>query len=143
MHVREIVERASSVLYPPVVDRIPRHRALAWVPVALGVAIGLASCGTDEDPHIDQHELSGFVRDDLEGTAIRGATVTFTSDTLRRESTTTDSDGHYEMVVETDVDFGQVRAEAAGYDPAEESVFFDTDSRTVDIRMRPAAAPEM
>ena len=109
--------------------------------MALSAALGLAACGSDEDPTIEEHELSGYVRDDLEGTAIRGATVRFTSDTLYVEETSTDSDGHYEMVVISDVDFGQVRAEKEGYDPAEESVFFDTDARQIDIRLRPAGSP--
>jgi hypothetical protein len=81
-------------------------------------------------------ELSGEVRDDFSGAPIEGATVLFTSDTLLRESTTTDSDGHFEMALESDAVFGQVRAERAGYEPRERTVFFDVPSRRIDLRLR-------
>jgi len=122
-----------------------RHRVARWVPGLVAVALsalGFAGCGTEEDPNLDHFELSGLVHDDLDGHAVRGVTVTFRSDTLRMADATTDGDGHYEMVVETDVKFGQVRAERAGYEPAEASVFFDTDRRRIDLRLRPAAMME-
>ena len=103
---------------------------------ALAGLIALSSCA-DEGP-VESFELSGFVHDDLTGEGIDDATVTFVSDTLFEASTTTSGNGFYEMGVETDVPFGQVRAEKEGYRPAEATVFFDTNVRRIDLRMRPS-----
>jgi hypothetical protein len=120
-----------------------RGRVPCGVALAVGAVLGLAvGCGEEENPNVDTYELSGYVRDTLDNRAISGATVTFRSDTLRMADARTDGEGLYEMVVETDVAFGQVRAEAAGFQGAEASVFFDTPRRRVDIRLRPEGAPE-
>lgn len=87
-------------------------------------------------------ELSGRITDAVSRRPLGGATVRFTSDTLYTAQTRSDADGHYEMVVETDVPLGQVRAERAGYQPAEATVFFDTPQRRVDLALRPIAPAE-
>lgn len=105
-------------------------QSLLWLMAA-------ASIGCADDPATSQKELSGTVRDRLSNRAISRATVTFTSDTLYTESTRTDGDGHYEMVVETDTDLGQVRAEHPDYRPGEATVFFDSPQRTVNLTLLP------
>jgi hypothetical protein len=96
----------------------------------------LASACGDPSP-TETRELSGYVRDERTERPVRSATVTFRSDTLYTSSAVTDRDGLYEMVVETDTDFGQVRVEAVGYFPAERTVFFDSRRRRVDFLLRP------
>jgi len=113
------------------------HRLAASVPVVLAMLL-VASC--DSSPTTDTFELSGVVTVLLEsgdgGGPIEGARVTFTSDTLLQESATTDSDGRYRMRVESDVSFGQVRAQADGFRPQERTVYFDTPRRRVDLQLR-------
>ena len=113
-----------------------RQRLWPLVPLALVVA-SASSLGCASDTPTDDFELTGFVTDDLDGHPLGGATVRFTSDTLYTATATTDGDGLYEMVVSTDTPFGQVRAEAAGYDPAEKTVYFDSSPRRLDIELRP------
>lgn len=110
------------------------HRPAAWVPVVIA-ALAMLGCDGDQAP-TEIYELSGVVRERLSGDPIDGARVTFTSDTLYTQSSRTDGDGQYEMAVETDTPFGQVRAEKDGYVPAEATVFFDSRVRRVDLRMR-------
>ncbi len=95
-----------------------------------------ASTGCGGNPTTDAYDVSGYVTELGSGVPIRNATVTFTSDTLRRAETSTNRSGFYEMVVETDSSFGQIHAEAAGYDPAEETVFFDGPQRRVDLELK-------
>jgi hypothetical protein len=114
--------------------------AAAWARVVSVTLAALAGAGlgagcSDPSPTA-RKELSGYVRDERTTEPVRGARVTFRSDTLYTASATTDRDGLYEMVVETDVDFGQVRVEAAGYFPIEQTVYFDTERRRVDFRLR-------
>lgn len=119
------------------------HRLQSRVPTFWLAALGLllpAGCAGDEVP-TDLYELSGFVREDLSNDPVAGARVTFTSDTLYQESATTDEDGLYEMVIETDTPFGQVRAEKDAYQPAEQTVYFDTPTRRIDLRVRVATSP--
>ncbi|MCA9602726.1 MAG: carboxypeptidase regulatory-like domain-containing protein [Myxococcales bacterium] len=96
----------------------------------------LAACDDGGNGVTTSYELSGKVTDAVSGKALKGVKVRFTSDTLYSDSTTTDEDGWYEMGVESDEPFGQVRAEKSGYAPAEATVYFDTKSRRIDIRMR-------
>lgn len=114
------------------------HRAALRVPVL--ALILAAACGGDDAP-LESYELTGYVRDDLTDAPLEGARVVFTSDTLYTAEGTTDSDGLYEMVIASDVPFGQVRAERSGYRPAERTVFFDQAVRRVDLRLRPASEP--
>lgn len=93
------------------------------------------ACATE--PPTSAKELSGVIRDRLSGNRISDATVSFTSDTLYREATRTDGDGHYEMVIETDTPLGQVRAEHASHQPAEATVFFDAPTRTINLTLLP------
>ena len=113
------------------------HRLVAWVP-ALFATVLSGGCGSDEPP-TDLYELSGFVHEAMTNAPVEGARVRFVSDTLYRESTTTDDDGLYEMVVETDTPFGQVIAEKDGYVRSQQTVFFDTERRRVDLVIRRAA----
>jgi len=121
-----------------------RHPPGCWVPrllppaVAATIALGAAGCA--EESPTDLYELSGIVTDESTSDPVDGATVTFTSDTLYSEETKTDSDGEYEMVVESDVEFGQVRADKAGYEPRERTVFFDTRVRRIDLVIRPSGS---
>lgn len=110
------------------------HRPALWVP-ALVAALAGPGCAS-EDAATDLYELSGIVHDERSNRPVSGVRVTFTSDTLYTESTRTDGDGQYEMVVETDTPFGQVRAEKDGYRAGEETVYFDTDTRRVDLFIR-------
>ena len=124
-----------------------RQRAAARVPAWLGLAaIGMlaAACG-DRVPGA-AYDLSGIVQSELvEGsspTPLGGAVVVFTSDTGRVTSTVSGDDGRYEMQVFTDVAFGQVRAEAAGFVPDERTVYFDVPARRIDLVLRPVVGEE-
>lgn len=104
--------------------------------MALAAASFGVGCASDPSPTTD-HELSGFVTNETTTDPVSGASVTFSSDTLYTTSATTDSDGYYEMVIQTDSNFGQVRAEKAGYFVNEMTVYFDSDARRVDFTLRP------
>jgi hypothetical protein len=110
------------------------HRSVWPVPLALE----LLACGPG--PPLTTYELSGRITVLLEtGDSDEGvpeATVRFTSDTARVVETTADGDGRYRMLVATDHEFGQVRAEAAGFLPGEATVYFDAPQRRVDIALR-------
>jgi len=123
-----------------------RQRRASPVPGVLAIVIlGLvvASCG--EDIPASAYELSGRVSIELTESGdpmpIGGALVTFTSDTGLAHDTTTADDGRYEMSVLSDSVFGQVRAEAAGFETAERTVYFDGAERRIDLVLRPVAAP--
>lgn len=105
--------------------------------------IGLATClmGCGENPTMmEGFELSGRVEEligpETIGDPIPGARVTFMSDTLIVEETTSDDGGRYRMRISTDYPFGQVRAEADGFSPDEQTVFFDQMIRRVDLELR-------
>jgi len=112
-----------------------RQLGRSWVPLGL-IGCALWPGCAEEGPPLGRFELSGVVVEDLESAALGGATVTFTSDTLYMAQTSTDGDGHYEMVVSSDVPFGQVKAQLAGFQPAEATVFFDSPERRIDLRLR-------
>ena len=116
------------------------HRLGSWVPAVALAASAAMGCAEDEAP-TDLYELSGYVTEAATGDPIDGATVTFTSDTLYSTETATDEDGFYEMVVETDSPFGQVRARRSGHISAETTVFFDSQQRRIDLVLR--VEPEM
>lgn len=117
--------------------RLARPMAASSTVVALCFSLSALQLACASDPPTSERELSGIVRDRLSGARIAGVTVSFTSDTLYRESTRTDGDGHYEMVIETDVPLGQVRAEHAAYQVAEATVFFDAPTRTINLDLLP------
>lgn len=102
-------------------------RALAFV---------ILLCGCADSAPTEFFELAGYVLDIDTDAPIEGARVTFRSDTRYTASGTSDDDGRYAISVETDTPFGQVRAEKDGYSPGEETVFFDSPERRVDLRMR-------
>ncbi|GAB5546610.1 MAG: hypothetical protein SangKO_063700 [Sandaracinaceae bacterium] len=116
------------------------QRALVLVPLTLGL---LLAVGCDGAAPTDAFELSGRVTALLEGgdagDGIANARVVFSSDTRILSETTTDESGRYRMRVLTDVPFGQVRAEAEGFRTKEETVFFDTPQRRVDLQLRRVA----
>jgi hypothetical protein len=112
---------------------------MCWSHGALIVALAcLAGC--DPGPPADSYELTGriFALNEAgeEGEPIVGAVVIFQSDTLLVEETRSEGEGRYRMRVSTDHPFGQVRAEADGFFPNEETVYFDQPQRRVDIGLR-------
>lgn len=108
---------------------------LRWGAVLL-VAGLVSACGTDDGSPTTDYVVTGVVSDALSGDRVSGATVRFTSDTLYTEETRTGGDGEYTLRVESDVPFGQVRVEKAGYLPAEATVYFDSTPRRLDIKVR-------
>lgn len=121
-------------------QRAARAVPAAW---ALAIALLLSSCGTEAVGSV--FELSGRVFEEVEGTdtaPIGGATVTFTSDTGFVTTATSSDDGRYQMQVFTDTQFGQVRAEASGYEPRQRTVFFDTPQRRIDLGLRRTGTEE-
>lgn len=91
----------------------------------------------------DTYALSGHITQTLSGAAISpvaGATVRFTSDVGDVFETTSGGDGRYNLQVLTRVRFGQVRAEAGGFNPSERTVYFDTPERRVDLALRPSSS---
>lgn len=105
--------------------------------LALVALLAVASLGCEDEAITDRFQLFGVVRNRTSGARVSGVTVTFTSDTLFRASARTNGDGFYEMAVETDVPFGQVRATRDGFLPSETTVFFDTPERRIDLELRP------
>ena len=105
------------------------------IAIALLFSLTLGSC--HDETVTNGYELAGYVREIGDGPGIRGVTVTFTSDTRYTSEARTNGDGYYEMSVETDAPFGQVRAERDGYQASEETVYFDTTTRRVDLVMVP------
>jgi hypothetical protein len=100
------------------------------------LAVGsLTACSGGADTAT--YSINGYITDVFTGAPLAGARVTFASDTLYRAEATSDSDGLFEMTVTTDTEFGEVRAELAGYQPVETTVFFDMPERRIDLRMRP------
>ncbi len=113
-------------------------RVPAWVAIA---AIALVGTACDDRVPGAAYDLSGIVQSELvEGSTpapLGGATVVFTSDTGHVTETVSGDDGRYEMQVFSDVAFGQVRAEAAGFVPHERTVYFDVPARRIDLLLRP------
>jgi hypothetical protein len=99
------------------------------------LSLALGACG--DGPPTEGRTVAGFVTDGADRSGVRGAEVTFTSDTRYTASATTDGDGYYEIRVETDSDFGQVMATHPEYgQSAEATVFFDTVERRIDLVLR-------
>lgn len=97
--------------------------------------------GCEEDLGLSEYELFGRVTAFNEGAGgqavpVAGAKVRFVSDTRLETGTSSDDSGRYRMRVTTDHAFGQVRAEADGFDPGEQSVYFDESFRRIDIELR-------
>lgn len=76
--------------------------------------------------------------DEFTGEGIGNVTLTFTSDTGFTTDTRSGGGGRYQMVVQTDIRFGQVRAEVEGYAAREQTVFFDAEARRLDFTLRPS-----
>ena len=118
-----------------------RRLTAIWRAASLLPVVVIFGCGGD-DSATSTYELSGIVEETFSGDRLEGVRITFTSDTLYRSDTTTDDDGYYEMSIETDVPFGQVRADRPGYVTEETAVFFDTNERRVDFDLRPEEQQE-
>jgi hypothetical protein len=118
-------------------------RAPRPIRAAALVLVAAAYAGCAEDSPTSTYTIAGHVTDAATGDGVGGARVRFVSDTLYTEAVKTSSSGHYQMMVESDVLFGQVRAERSGYTPAETTVYFDTPSRRIDLVLKaaPAEAP--
>ncbi len=122
-----------------------RARRQRWTAAVLG-AVGLlglgqaAACGSGA--RSSDYDLSGYVvteRTSAGREPVSGARVRFTSDTGLVTETVASGEGRYEMQVESDVRFGQVRAEADGFVPQESTVYFDAPERGLDPVMRRTA----
>ncbi len=100
---------------------------------ALLFALG---CQNTEAP-TTAYEVAGVVRDARSQALIEGAQVRFQSDTLYTGTTQTDDEGRFQLVVDSDVPRGQLSAEAAGYRRGEQSVYFDTRQRTLNLELLP------
>ncbi|MBC7173668.1 MAG: hypothetical protein H5U40_14605, partial [Polyangiaceae bacterium] len=109
------------------------------VPLSIALAIAATSCA--DPPPTVEYEVAGVVTDANSGEGIPHAAVRFVSETAYTASTQANGDGRYEMRVESDSPFGQVRAERAGWSPAEKTVYFDSPSRRIDLVLRRAATP--
>ena len=109
-----------------------RCRSLA--PCGLFFVLSALGCGGDAPP-VEERTLAGYVTAS-EGGGVGGASVIFTGDTLYTGRASTDDDGFYELRVETDSPFGQVRATHPDYQAAEATVFFDTSERRIDLVLR-------
>jgi hypothetical protein len=111
-------------------------------PLLLALLLPLVACaGDDSDEPVSDFEIEGRVVDDLDGDPISGAEVIFVSDTLDETTTRTDGDGHYFMVttVRVGVSYGTLHAEHPSFrDGAEQTVYFDGTTRTVDLQLRRA-----
>lgn len=124
-----------------------RHRRGPRVPVVgawLALFGALTACGTDTPPG-EGYEIVGFVVESVgngdEGPPIAGATVHFETDTGREVETTSESNGRYRLYILSDARFGQVRASAAGFVDARETVYFDTPQRRIDLALPRLAEP--
>jgi hypothetical protein len=112
----------------------------------LGAVLGaVVMTGCEGGAPTEAYELSGRVTVFNEGGSVDegvpNARVTFSSDTLIVSDTNTDDAGRYRMRVMTDHSFGEVRAEAAGFITGQETVYFDSPQRRIDLVLRRTAAP--
>jgi Carboxypeptidase regulatory-like domain len=107
------------------------RRTLLW-PL---LATGLLASGCVEKVPGAEYDLTGYVLTRLDRAPIAGAMVRFTSDTGTVTEATTNGDGRYAMQVFSDVAFGQVRAEATGFAPHSETVYFDQPQRRADLAL--------
>ncbi len=107
--------------------------------LATALAIVLGSCA--DEPRTSEYDLAGYVTDVESGRGLRDVQVRFVSETAYTESASTDRDGHYQMRVVTDSPFGQVRAERPGFTVEEKTVYFDTQSRRIDLELQAVATP--
>ena len=112
------------------------RRALGSVVALVGLVLASAGCG--EGRGLNEYLVEGRITDSFTENGISGARVTFTSDTGFSESTTSGGSGQYSLTVQSDVLFGQVRAERDGYLSNQATVYFDRDERRIDIALVPA-----
>ncbi len=112
--------------------------------IFLAVLLSAWALGCEANPTLIDYGVHGYVRSAQSGDAISGIDVTFTSDTLRRAADESDGDGRYEIVVESDTAFGHLTAvdPRGRYEAEIVEVYFDEQTRRVDIRMGPAPEPE-
>ena len=96
--------------------------------------------GCQGNPQLISYGVYGYVESAQSGRAISGADVVFTSDTLRTASDRTDGDGRYEIVALSDTAFGHLTVSHAGYETKVVDVYFDDETRRVDVELGPAPA---
>ena len=108
----------------------------------LSILTILGGWGCQGNPNLISYGVYGYVKDAASGHAVSGADVAFTSDTLRTASDRTDGDGRYEIVVESDTAFGHLTVTDASYETEIVQVYFDEDTRRVDVELGPPAPEE-
>jgi hypothetical protein len=108
------------------------------------VALFAFPAGCQGNPNLISYGVYGYVKDAASGHALSGIEVEFTSDTLRHGSDETDSNGRYEIVVESDTAFGHltVTDPRGRYAAKTVEVYFDEDTRRVDVGLGPAPPAE-
>lgn len=126
------------------VRSLARAAALGLRLVGLVALAALAvSCGP-KGPTGEGFELVGYVHEargpGSDGQAIPNASVRLEMDTGRVAETTTASDGRYRVFIVSDTPFGEVSARAAGFHESRQSVYFDTPSHRIDLRLPREAA---
>lgn len=102
--------------------------------------VNLAGC--QGNPNLISYGVYGYVEEASSGDRVSGIDVRFTSDTLRTGHDETDGDGRYEIVVESDTAFGHLEAtDSRGrFETEIVEVYFDEETRRVDIELGPAPA---
>ena len=102
--------------------------------------VNLAGC--QGNPNLISYGVYGYVEEASSGDRVSGIDVRFESDTLRRGSDETDGDGRYEIVVESDTPFGHLTATdpRGRFETEIVEVYFDEDTRRVDVELGPAPA---
>ncbi len=118
-------------------SRAMRHRLTTRASSSVVLLAGFAFASACSETTTETYELSGYVTEERTEAPLSNARVTFVSDTLFTSETTTDGSGQYRLIIVTDQPFGQVRAELDGYQPKEETVYFDTPTRRMDLILRP------
>jgi hypothetical protein len=119
-----------------------RRRAGTAATLAAGLLWLSHAAACESGARSSAYDLSGYVVTERESAGrepVSGARVRFTSDTGLVTETVASGAGRYEMQVESDVRFGQVRAEADGFVPQEATVYFDSAERRLDLVMRRTA----
>lgn len=109
-------------------------------PLILLASLALSACAQDESSAETERTIEGTVRDERSDRGISGARVEFTSDTLDRAETTSDSDGRFSLFVQVrdGVRFGTLEASHERYgDGTQQSVYFDGTELNIDLQLRP------
>lgn len=103
------------------------------------VVASLLCVACEGDPNLVSYGVYGYVKDAASHDPVSGARVEFTSDTLRTGSDRADSDGRYEILVESDAAFGHLTVSDPSGRHATKivEVYFDEETRRVDVDLGP------